>query len=611
MNIGLPNKEHSYNLKQNNTQSLENQYNQLNQNPAGDRKIYKAIQEEIVKQVTDKTNLDNGLGGKDKISAEANIKERDAYVIRGTFGRDVDKIVARGQASLVRADYQIESKGSYKGVNGIQCEATTRALNEFQKDVGLKSSSKFDQESMKTLDLVTAAGLKKADLQEINKKVLQSQAQESISSNEPKVEPISYQELTPEAQGRLTERDAKATMVEFGKTRGNYQMAQAQASLEMIGYQIGEIDGTRNVQTIESIKQFQQDVGLPVTGKLDPDTYYMLERKTVEGWVQPNALKRETKIKDTNINNGRESLGQSLEAPKYKKSTVTQDKNGNIIEEKRMYDKYNEHIYYRSDGSVVTKRFDLTTNKLIGEIEYDKDGNKIYEATFKYSRFSDERGTGELVTAYYHIININDSIVREIKEENETKFYDQNKRVEERVNRWVYAPNGIELSHLYKSTRTHQGKDGVYRTFINGTFDIRVNEYSKFYTARLLSNDAKENLFQSTIEEIRDGVTSLFVPKPISVEIGLIGADAALSAYERAQYNGFQTYEPGYHIVADLDLSGPDEFRFTTYSGTVKAYLPDPNNNQERKLIYTDDYSNFLNLPNRYSVNRTYHIPLK
>jgi len=56
----------------------------------------------------------------------------------------------------------------------------------------------------------------------------------------------------------------------------------------MMGYKNDKpIDGQPDRQTFENIKQFQKDTGLPVTGKLDPDTYYMLERKTAEEWKRP------------------------------------------------------------------------------------------------------------------------------------------------------------------------------------------------------------------------------------------------------------------------------------------------------------------------------------
>jgi len=62
----------------------------------------------------------------------------------------------------------------------------------------------------------------------------------------------------------------------------------------MMGYKNDKpIDGQPDRQTFENIKQFQKDTGLPVTGKLDPDTYYMLERKTAEGWKRTEQFKLE------------------------------------------------------------------------------------------------------------------------------------------------------------------------------------------------------------------------------------------------------------------------------------------------------------------------------
>jgi len=103
---------------------------------------------------------------------------------------------------------------------------------------------------------------------------------------------LSLGELTPEAKQRLAERDVKVNQVDFRKTGGNYQYAQAEASLELLGYKNSNpIDGKPDQQTFENLKQFQKETGLPVTGKLDPDTYYMMERKTAEGWRRPGLEK--------------------------------------------------------------------------------------------------------------------------------------------------------------------------------------------------------------------------------------------------------------------------------------------------------------------------------
>lgn len=50
------------------------------------------------------------------------------------------------------------------------------------------------------------------------------------------------------------------------------ELSGAQARLENLGFQPGEIDGTLSPETIEALSAFQASQGLPVTGQLDSAT---------------------------------------------------------------------------------------------------------------------------------------------------------------------------------------------------------------------------------------------------------------------------------------------------------------------------------------------------
>jgi len=277
--------------------NFENQYDQLARNPLGDSKVHNEIKYGIANQgMSNIPRLDTGTGflrqEKSINPLEENLKERDRYVVCGTFGRDVDKTVAKGQAALGMAGYDLGEYG-YKGVDGINGQLTKKALTEFQTAVGLKPTGEFDQDTMKALDLVAATKLKREEIEAIGKKVMQAQTIEKpIAPKQPEIKPLSPEEMTPEAKKRLADRDAKIEQIDFKETKGNYQFAQAEALLEMFGYKNSKpIDGKPDGQTFENIKQFQKDNSLPVTGKLDPDTYYMLERKVATGWLRPGLEK--------------------------------------------------------------------------------------------------------------------------------------------------------------------------------------------------------------------------------------------------------------------------------------------------------------------------------
>ena len=47
---------------------------------------------------------------------------------------------------------------------------------------------------------------------------------------------------------------------------------EAQKKLEELGYDPGNPDGIRGKKTVTAIKHFQEDSGLPVTGRLDAQT---------------------------------------------------------------------------------------------------------------------------------------------------------------------------------------------------------------------------------------------------------------------------------------------------------------------------------------------------
>lgn len=156
------------------------QYDQLERNPLGDSQVHKKIKAEIIRQGMDKSRRTNhGLSflRKEISPFEENLKERDRYVICGTYRRDVDKTVARGQASLVLAGYDLGEYG-YKGVDGVNGRLTQKALKEFQTAIGLKPTGEFDRDTMKALDLVAATGLTKAEIEAIGRKVMQGREME-------------------------------------------------------------------------------------------------------------------------------------------------------------------------------------------------------------------------------------------------------------------------------------------------------------------------------------------------------------------------------------------------------------------------------------------------
>ena len=216
-----------------------------------------------------------------KLSPEEDrLKDRDAWA-RTTFGKN-DQMVARAQASLAMAGYELGDYG-VKGVDGIPGPKTEKAIKEFQVSIGLKPTGKLDQETMKALDLATAKGLTKKEIEQIGKNI----AKEVHPVQKP-VEPLQTKELKPEAMKRLEVRADLVKNLDFSKG-GNYQLAQGQASLKMAGYELGKhgIDGKMGPDTSEAMKEFQKDRGLPQTGKLDVETYHELNRATAEGWKRP------------------------------------------------------------------------------------------------------------------------------------------------------------------------------------------------------------------------------------------------------------------------------------------------------------------------------------
>jgi len=238
--------------------NFENQYDHLARNPMGDSKIHNEIKAEMglecmakYPNLTPTLNLLRNERTIDPI--QENLNQRDRFVKCGTFCRNVDQNVARGQAALVMAGYDLGEYG-YKGVDGINGQNTKKALTEFQTAVGLKPTGEFDQDTMKALALVAATKLKREEIETIGKKVIQRQELEKPAApkREP-VKPLSPEELTPEARKRLAERDERVKQINIRKTGGNYQYAQVEVSLEMLGYKLDKpLDGKPDPKMIES-----------------------------------------------------------------------------------------------------------------------------------------------------------------------------------------------------------------------------------------------------------------------------------------------------------------------------------------------------------------------
>ena len=226
-----------------------------------------------------------------KLSPEEDrLKDRDAWA-RTTFGKN-DQMVARVQASLAMAGYELGDSG-VKGVDGIPGPKTEKAIKEFQASIGLKPTGKLDQETMKALDLATAKGLTKKEIEQIGKNIAIE-----VQPGQKPVEPLQTKELKPEARKRIEVRDALVQKVDFSKD-GNYQLAQGQASLKMAGYELGKhgIDGKMGPDTNEALKAFQKDRGLPQTGKLDTETMNELNRVTADGWKRPERQEKRIRVK--------------------------------------------------------------------------------------------------------------------------------------------------------------------------------------------------------------------------------------------------------------------------------------------------------------------------
>ncbi|HPT86436.1 MAG TPA: peptidoglycan-binding domain-containing protein [Bacillota bacterium] len=210
--------------------------------------------------------LRKGSFGKLSPGAER-LADRDALASIAFSG---DKVIARAQASLAIAGYKLEDNKRF-GVTGKADHYTTQALSEFQKAVGLEPTGKPDLETMKALDLVTQKGLTKKEIEAFGKQTALEVAKQ----------------LSLEKQQRLIQRDQLVQSEWKGK--GNFDIATAQASLRLAGYDLGPygIDGIPGTYTKAATLQFQKDRGLNPNGILDSETITALNNATTEGWARP------------------------------------------------------------------------------------------------------------------------------------------------------------------------------------------------------------------------------------------------------------------------------------------------------------------------------------
>lgn len=201
------------------------------------------------------------------------IYERDTYVAQGTFGQG-DQDLARAQASLRIAGYDIGNTG-YKGVDGKMGPKTEAAIRQVQVASGLEPTGKLDQQTINILNHITAAEMRKDDIEAIGF----SKAGADLPS------------IKPGHEQGLTKRDEMVSraMEKYPERKG--ENMKAQASLAMAGYDLGKsgVDGLIGVKTKAAIGQFQRAKGLEVTGELNPATLSALEETTQFGWTKASA----------------------------------------------------------------------------------------------------------------------------------------------------------------------------------------------------------------------------------------------------------------------------------------------------------------------------------
>ena len=303
-----------------------------------------------------------------------------------------DKMIARAQANLAIAGYELDGEG-FKGVNGKEGPKTTQAVKDFQTAAGLKPTGIIDQETIKAMDLAAEKGMTKQEIEALGNQIAKQNEPPPVGD-----QPQEHQltpELTPQEQQQLAKRDDLVKQAYSTTKGGNYQLAQAQASLELAGYKLEKhgIDGKMGDETRANLRQFQKDWGIPETSDFY-ETYYALREATVKEWKRPPEQKVEQEPGKQPVKELKSELTPKLEKedmiPHY---TGTYDKAaqfnriGKILPQK--------NFVYDQVKDSQTKLKEMGFN--IGPAGADgKAGKYTREAVIEFQKMNHLKITGEL-----------------------------------------------------------------------------------------------------------------------------------------------------------------------------------------------------------------------
>ena len=303
-----------------------------------------------------------------------------------------DKMIARAQANLAIAGYELDGEG-FKGVNGKEGPKTTQAVKDFQTAAGLKPTGIIDQETIKAMDLAAEKGMTKQEIEALGNQIAKQNEPPPVGD-----QPQEHQltpELTPQEQQQLAKRDDLVKQAYSTTKGGNYQLAQAQASLELAGYKLEKhgIDGKMGDETRANLRQFQKDWGIPETSDFY-ETYYALREATVKEWKRPPEQKVEQEPGKQPVKELKSELTPKLEKedmiPHY---TGTYDKAaqfnriGKILPQKNfVYDQVKD-----SQTKLKEMGFNIGPAGADGKI-----GKYTREAVIEFQKMNHLKITGEL-----------------------------------------------------------------------------------------------------------------------------------------------------------------------------------------------------------------------
>ena len=328
-----------------------------------------------------------------------------------------DKMIARAQANLAIAGYELDGEG-FKGVNGKEGPKTTQAVKDFQTAAGLKPTGIIDQETIKAMDLAAEKGMTKQEIEALGNQIAKQNEPPPVGD-----QPQEHQltpELTPQEQQQLAKRDDLVKQAYSTTKGGNYQLAQAQASLELAGYKLEKhgIDGKMGDETRANLRQFQKDWGIPETSDFY-ETYYALREATVKEWKRPPEQKVEQEPGKQPVKELKSELTPKLEKedmiPHY---TGTYDKAaqfnriGKILPQKNfVYDQVKD-----SQTKLKEMGFNIGPAGADGKI-----GKYTREAVIEFQKMNHLKITGELdkvTAAQIESVYQKGAVVEEYKTEN-------------------------------------------------------------------------------------------------------------------------------------------------------------------------------------------------